>query len=188
MNKRLTLTGIAAGLLLVAAQLQAAIVIEETFDTVGDDRDWVHAHESGPDTGTPDVNAALAGSEGPASTINVSDGLGGFPSVDTLSTSGGDGAGFLGDYLQNGGHFFCFDFFFDEADFAGSTGLEVFFTDGGPETWYYTIDVSGQGASSWATYSVNLNNQFGWYNEGDETGFLGAAGAVSEIGFRITYL
>lgn len=187
MSKRLTMAGIAA---LAAAGMtaQAAIIATETWPTAGDDRDWTLTDQGG-SVGVLSVPASIPPGTTPALRVDVDTGAG--ISVDHVSTTGGDGTPFLGDYsTYNSGQQIKFDFYYDTAAFGSANGLDVFFNSSTATgvNWFYNINVSGQPANTWATYTLSFASDDGWTDEFAGGNFLLDRQNVTEIGFRLTYL
>jgi hypothetical protein len=199
MKKAIVGAMVGGAALWLSGAAQAAIIAQETWDASGDERDWTIAAE----VGAPAASLSTPGAFGNgASALQVnSDTAGDFtPDTDTISTSGGDGSVFLGDYSLPAGvgtDWVQFDFFMNSTAEAGGFGstpgfLQLYFVGGGV-TWYYEIDVSGQSADTWVTYQVPFTGgsftPAGWTDLGSSTlGFDSDKTSITEIGFRITYL
>ncbi len=208
MKKVITLALV--GALWFAGVAQAAIIAEEQWDAAADQRDWdiiddPNSAGAGVETisnpGNP-FNSPNSTAGGGALQIEA-DTAGDFaPDPDLVFTDnanpGPDGQPFIGDFTQPAGYqtdWISFDFFLNStAEGGGFNGLQFYFVGTGGVTWYYDVDVSGQSADSWATYSVPVTGgsftPTGWSNPAlDSTlGFDSDKTSVTEIGFRLTYL
>ncbi len=183
MKKVLHITAAMAALVLLAAgTATAGILATETWSAPPALVDWELTHIQGPDPGGTLANGAGFGNPAGALCLDVSV-PSQPPTAGTLSTDSGP---FLGDFT---GQTLQFDFFFDEAAFSTGDGLTLYIDNGGTGAWYYEIDLSGQAANTWATYSVNFIEDAVWTDEGTGAdGFSTVAGNITEIGFRINYL
>jgi hypothetical protein len=184
MKKTILFTAALAMVAFMCNSAVAGILAQESWSSPPDLVDWEINPHLGPNPGATVVNDTGFGNLAGALCVEVSH-PGGAPSSGLLSTDSGS---FLGDYTANAGHTISFDFFFDEAAFAATDGLSLFFNNSGAN-WYYEIDLSGQAANTWATYTVNFGSETGWSDEGGGApSFSTAAAGVTQIGFRLNYL
>ncbi len=185
-----TVTAAALAMSLVAGA-KAGIIAVETWESGASLEGWaIDPVVGGPGTGslTP-----VAGGN-PGGSMQLTEGVLGFPETDVVYLN--DGASpLLGDWSTAGGwgvSSVTFDFYLDSnASSAGFNSLNFYF-ESGATTWFYIVNVSGQPADSWATYSVpvNVNDPApaGWGTFGAPLAFNAAAMNVTEIGFEITYV
>ncbi|MDE0839868.1 MAG: PEP-CTERM sorting domain-containing protein, partial [Kiritimatiellae bacterium] len=174
----------ATAFLFCAAQLASAgILAEETWDTPGDARDFALSHVAG---GTPGTLGTPGGFGNPVSGLEVTvDTTADFgPNTDTISSTGGDAAPFLGAYNTAQPEGISFDFF----QLTQPTDLRFFVVANGT-TWYHTIDTSGFANGTWNTVSVSMDNSTGWFETilGSPDFVNDVGTSVGEIGFRISY-
>lgn len=185
MKKTMQIMAALTAITFMCSSAIAGILASETWSAPPDLVDWEITHNTGPDPSATLENSAGFGNPAGALCLDVTT-VSGPPSSGLLST---DSGAFLGDYTASGGHALSFDFFFDEAAFQGSDGLALFIDNGGTGAYYYEIDLSGQTAGTWATYTVNFGSTLGWSDEGSGAdAFSTVAASVSQIGFRVTYL
>lgn len=169
----------------------AGIIAEETFEAAPSLQDWDLVPVVDPSGSATLVNnGSLANPTTPAGSLVLSDGVLGTPELDQVSLSTpGDPSGLIGtgDWVADSTDFVQFDFYLDaNAEAAGFNQLTFFFVGGG-DTWYYQVDVSGQTADSWSTYSVPFGSSSGWTTTSIDPITTDMA-SVSSFGFEVSYV